>query len=253
MRRLAGLIFAVALLAGCSVAAEEMAAEQENRITFDELTQAMLDPESDVDFADVDGVELGEFARPADSFCEAFAVADLTWLDGAVMPLQALHDAWASVDDVPPAVADDVDVLRAFTAKRIDWNFGRIDRDDRPVADGPMIERLEHIADVAVAECNELPPRVGYPDDWALDLGWEDEEIARRCADSLATLREGIPLYRELRGIDPGHTAQIELAALSEFHRTFDDDVTTTLWFAAELHGLDASGEIVALPPCDDP
>ena len=256
MRRLIAVVVLAGSAAGCSVDAGELIAEPQNRVSLDELTQAVLDPESDVDVSDIDGLELEDILPTADSFCEAFGAAELTWLDGAIVPLQILNDAWTEVTDSPASVAADVEALRAFMRDRIDWNFGRIDRADRPDADRPMIERLERIADAAVADCDGLPLRVGYPNDWAVDRGWDDDEAEMRCADSLTDLEEGIALYAELRGGEPRHTAQIELASLVEFHRAFEAAVPSPgLWFASELHGIDASAtapDIVSMPPGEE-
>ena len=261
MRRvvaLVGLLMTVAV--SCSVDAGEMAAgddvDSDNRITFDELTEAVLDPASDVDLDQVDGIDLEDIAPTSTTFCEAFAAVPMTWVDDAVVPIQMFVDAWTPVDDAPDAVAADVDAVLAFGERKLDWNFGRLDRDARPTADAAFMDRLERIADAAVEQCDALPLRIGQPEDWAVERGWEPEEVDRRCAGSLETAEEGLPLYRELRGGEPGHAMQIELAALADWYRSFETGTEgPQLWFVPELHGLDTSSgsvEIVAMEPCDD-
>lgn len=243
------------LIPACSMNAGELASGMggaENRITVDQLTEAMLDPDADLDLEEVDGIDLGELTPSSASFCEAFAALPVTWVDDALVPIQAFLDAWKPVDDVPAEVAGDVAALIAYAERKLDWHFGRIDRSERPT-DPVLFDRLERIADVAVIRCDRLPPRIGYPDSWALERSWEPGELERRCAESLADAEEGIELYRELRGREPGHSLQIELAALAEWHRSIDSDGSSPLWFVPDLHGVDASNGtavIVGLAGC---
>lgn len=256
LRSVAILALLGALVSGCSTNAGELAPEMagsENRITFDELTEAVLDPEADLDFAQVDGIDLEELTPMSTTFCEAFAAVPVTWVDDALVPIQLFLDAWKPVGDVPAEVADDVDALVTHAERKLDWHFGRIDRNDRPT-DPRLFERLERLADEAVARCDRLPPRIGHPDDWALQRSWEPGELERRCAQSLADAEEGIALYHELRGREPGHAIQVELASLADWLRSADSDDPSPLWFVPELHGIDASSgsaRVIALPGCE--
>ena len=218
-----------------------------DRVALDELLT------DDRPTEEIGGSELG--VEPADGFCAAFASTRFSWVDDTIVPLQLWIGKWRNVSDVPAGAEADLDSMRAFAQDRLDWNLGRIPREDRPQYGAEMADRAERIADVAVSECDELPPRVALPP--GVDAPSTVDDVAAWCDSSLQNLTAGIALYRELRGVDPAHAEQIELASYAEFLRSFDDPAneTSPLWFVSERHGISVeAGElrVVALAPCHD-
>jgi len=122
--------------------------------------QEIADPESEIVLEEVFNVDLGALSPNADNYCDAFAAAELLWIEDALVPLQFVIDAWSQIEDVPEEVADDVVAMRTIADQRLEWHLGRIDRDDRPNIDLALAEGLERIADHAVANC-DLPLIIG--------------------------------------------------------------------------------------------
>lgn len=245
MRSLIALLVAAISLASCAVDVPEVIGLEPNRpATLEEIA----DPTNDLELDDVSRVDLGEFAPDTATFCDAFGAVKLLWIEDAVVPLQFVIDTWEQVDDVPDAVADDVDAMRALAAQRLDWQFGRIDPNDRPNIDLAVAEGLERIADHAVENC-ALPLVVGPAGLIDATPDWTDAERTDSCTRSETDLTEGIELYQSLRDREPLHAQQIELAARVEFLR--DPDLGDPLfWLAPDWHGIGPGGQVVALQAC---
>ena len=230
-------LIVVGIAAGCTAETAPVAAvDPTSRATLDDLA----DP--DLDLEDIAGVELDGLAPETAGFCEAFAAAELLWIEDAIVPLQIVVDAWRDVDDAPAQVAEDVAVMRELADRRMEWHLGRIDRDDRPVIDLAMAERLERIADQAAASC-DLPLVVGP----AGNVDLTPAEQVARCKQSQTNMAQGIALYERLRAGEPVHGQQIELAAWVELLRNPDE---AEFWFASDFHGIGPEASITALPPC---
>ena len=245
MRALVALLIAAVVATGCAVDVPEVIGLEPNRpATLEEIA----DPANDLELDDVSRLDLGDSAPNTDTFCDAFGATKLLWIEGALVPLQFLIDAWQRVDDAPDAVADDVDAMRELADRRLEWQFGRIDANDRPDIDLAMAEGLERIADHAAENC-ELPLVAGPDARGDVVPEWTDDERSLFCEQSKADITEGITLYQELRGREALHGQQIELATRVEFLRASDLD-DALFWRAPDWHGIGSGGDVVALQPC---
>ena len=254
MRSILIAVAATAMLsAGCADLASP-ASEDTVRVPATDLL--------DLDVAlpeNVGGVDLGEVA-PADdtSFCEAFALAPVRWVDDAVVPVQYWVDTFTHArSTAPEAAIGPIDRLLEFGQRKLDWNFKRVE--DRPIWTGAEAGDARAIADVAAQECPDLQLVVGPPGRSDAPSWWSEEtpeQIAASCQLAKDEVTAGIDWYLAQFGTLPLHQQQIETASDEVLYRAIDETGELPdgpYYFASDFYGVGPDGEALAVPEgaCD--
>ncbi len=251
------LLIAVAattmLSAGCADGAS-LASEDTVRVPATDLMDLDVPlPEN------VGGVDLGDVAPAEDlSFCEAFALAPVRWVDDAVVPVQYWVDTFTGAREAAPeGAAGPIDRLLEFGQHKLDWNFKRVE--DRPIWTGAEAGDARAIANIAAQECPDLQLVVGPPGRSDAPGWWSEEtpeQIAASCQSAMEYVTEGIDWYLAQFGTLPLHQQQIETASNEVLHRAIDKTGELPdgpYYFASDFYGVGPDGEAMAVPggACD--
>lgn len=270
MRRLLFLFFLAPLMAACGAASSPEVGGQ--AISDSAMSTSTTAPRPDDTvrvspsvLADIDAsipdnagaIDLGPVA-PADdtSFCQAFAAAPVRWLNDALIPIQYWVDNFTAARPVVPEVAaEPVDRLLAHGDDMLAWQFGRLD--ERPTWTSSLADDAVTLADIAVAECPDLPLVVGSSEEAAASLHFGERTPDEVCAGEASSVAKGIQWYVDELGVAPEHQQQIEtatnraLVAGMESTGELPDDVP--IYFGSSYYGVGPGAEPLAVPggACD--